>query len=558
MRADQIGFWPLLKNAAEAAETQDQGIPQSGCVFGAEAEGTPGVRFVGGSGIEITRPWQEHEAFTWSTWAYIPPGLTSAAGSLMSCFDPETRHGAELGVAHGASTTSQSNVANVEFGVDWGSEPRWSDLGRPEHSIGVFALAVHAGRLYAGCLSDDGLGRVHEWDGGWRDLLGAGGANCVSALASHEGSLYAGTTRYRTGGSAMQIPDNDEPGGEVLRLEQDGSWSSCGRLPGCDAVAALVTYGGYLYAAATYQQGVWRLGSRGWEPCGSPGRRLLTLGIHEGRLVGGGNDHLDPDEAIELTRQGIVTPQQSEAGGGGVFALTPDLEWEAWGMQPDTTQIYSLTTSHGRLCASTWPNGLVFELGENGEWTSTGRLGSETEVMGLATYNGSLYGGTLPHAQLHRRDRNGWTRVGTVDVTPKVLYRRAAGLALHDGALIVGTLPSGRVHAMRVGDVVTRDVSLAPGWHHLCVTYDAHAVRLYVDGEPAMRKHQPDGTRAPLPDRPLTVGAGSRGPFAGLLRNLRVFSRSLSIAEVEELRHMDDPRIDVEVDGGTREKATRA
>lgn len=552
--ADQLGHWPLLENAREESGAAQDGMYRTtSCEF-TSTDGVQGVRFIEDSGIEIALPEQRGGTFTWSVWAHVPAAATGSIGTVASCFDPQTRHGAELGIVHGASTTSHTNVAGVEFSVDWAAEPRWTDLGRPSHAVGVFALAVHDGLLHAGSLGDDGLGRVHVWQDGWTELPGAGSANCVSALASHGGSLYAGTARYRTGGSALDLPANDEPGGEVLRRGADGAWESCGRLPGCDAIAALAVHGGHLYAAALYQEGVWRLGADGWESCGTPGRRLLTLGIHDGRLVGGGNDHRDPDQAIDLTRQGIVTPQEAESGGGGVFALSAEDTWQSLGMQADTTQVYSLTTSRGRLCASTWPHGLVYELVPEAGWVSTGRLGDETEVMGLATYNGSLYGGTLPHAQLYRRDESGWTRVGTLDVTPDALYRRAAGLAVHDGALVVGTLPSGHVHAMRVGDAVTRDSSLEPGWHHLCATYGEHDITVHVDGVPVSRSRRPESPATPLPQLPLVVGSGSRGRFTGSIRNLRVFSRPLSTQEIGELRLFDDPLNPASTSGTTREK----
>lgn len=483
----------------------------------------------------------ERESFAWSVWVHVPDAATSELGTLLSSFDHERRSGAELSWADAHSTTSRVNANSLQFGVDWGASPRWEAVGRPPHSAGILALAVHDGELYTGTLGDDGLGRVFVHRGTWEELVGATSANCVSALASHDGALHIGTTRYRTGGSALDLPANDEPGGEILRWS--GGWQSLGRLPGVDAISALTVQGGRLHAAAMYQEGIWRLESHGWQSCGSPGRRVLTLGVHAGRLHAGGNDHADPDGAIELTRVGVVVEQRHHDGGGGVFALDAGSAWESLGYQPDTTQIYSLTTSRDMLHASTWPNGLVYAL-EDGGWRSTGRLGDETEVMGLITYNGSLYGGTLPHAQLHRRDAEGWTRVGTLDVTPDALYRRAAGLAIHDGSLVVGTLPSGSVHRMRAGDSVTYDHSVAPGWHHVVVSADTHSVDLWIDGDHRTRARSAGARRSILDGGRLVVGSGSHSRFAGTMRNLRIFERSVSDHEVRELRTTDDPRLE--------------
>lgn len=479
--------------------------------------------------------------FTWSVWVDVPERLTGSGGSLISTYPPGRRDGAELSIVHAASTSSQHNVVTVEFGADWSSNPVWEDWGRPAHSVGILGMAVHDGDLYAGSLGEDGVGRVHvRRSGEWTQVGSAMAANCINALASFGGHLHVGTTRYRTGGSAMTITENDTPGGDVLRLEHDGTWSSVGRLPGADGVTALVVHDGRLHAAAYYQEGVFVLTDEGWSSCGSPGRRVLTLGSFGGHLVAGGNDHADPDAAIAQTRDGVVVGQRSADGGGGVFALDDDGSWIEHGMQPDTTQVYSLATWHDRLVVSTWPNGTVFELGDDGTWENMGRLRAETEVMGLAVYNGALYGGTLPHAEVHRYESGReWTRVGTLDVTPDVLYRRAAGLAVHDGAVAWGCLPSGRVHAMRTGDVVTGDLSLTSGWHHLVAARGHGSHRLHIDGTEIATKTMSGSHGSEL--GPMYVGTGRRSTWSAELANLRVFDRVLDHAEVVALYQADAP-----------------
>jgi hypothetical protein len=543
-----VGHWALAEDV--------MGSPHSpritageGCRFASGSEGRSGLSFTSSSTLRVDVDWRETTEFSWSMWADIPPSAVSDLGSLMSCYDPPTRVGAELGLLDSHSTTSRTNVAGVEFAVDWGSSPRWTSMGRPAFSTGVLALAVHDGSLYAGTLGADGLGRVCRWDGQWSELPGVTHANCISALASHRGYLYAGSTRYRAGGSALDLPDNDTPGGEISRLEPDGSWTSVGRLPGVDAITGLAVHSGRLYAAAMYQEGIWVLEDDEWRSCGSPGRRVLTLGIHAGRLHAGGNDHADPDSAIELTRQGVVVAQRHREGGGGVFAMNPDRSWEDLGYQPATTQVYSLATSRDKLLASTWPNGTVYEY--DGEvWTSTGRLGMETEVMGLITYNGALYGGTLPHAQLYRRDPGAWTAVGTTDVTPGARYRRAAGLAVYRGSLAVGTLPSGFVHRMDVGDAVTHDHTLRPGWHHLAATCDSGSVTLWVDGRMTRATRRAGHAACPLPDRPTFIGSGSRSHFAGILSDVRIYDRALRADEILALTTARAPRVVAGLPGG--------
>lgn len=475
---------------------------------------------------------------TWSIWVDVPERLPGSGGALVSTYGPDGRDGAELSIVHSASTSSQHNVLTVEFGADWSSTPTWEDWGRPAHCVGILGMALHDADLYVGSLGEDGVGRVHvRRPGGWVQVGEPVEANCVNALASFDGHLHVATTRYRTGGSAMTVAENDAPGGDVLRLEEDGTWRSVGRLPGADGVASLVVHDGRLYAAAVYQEGVFVLTDDGWSPCGSPGRRVLTLGSFGGHLVAGGNDHADPDTAIAQTRDGVVVPQRSADGGGGVFALEDDGSWTDHGLQPDTTQVYSLATWDDHLVASTWPNGTVFMLDDDGSWKNLGRLGAETEVMGLAVYNGSLYGGTLPHAEVHRYDLARWVRVGTLDVTPDALYRRAAGLAVYDGALVWGTLPSGRVHAMRTGDVVTSDRSLTPGRHHLVATRDGEQHRLYVDGRLAAQRR----TSGPVSSGhgTVTLGEGRRSRWPGGWSDVRILRHAVDAAQVAELYRSD-------------------
>lgn len=482
------------------------------------------------------------DEFTWSVWVDVPERISGTLGSLLSTFDLATRHGAELGLVYGAATSSHHNLATVEFGADWGSEPRWQPLGQPGKSAGVFALAVHDGDLYAGSVGSDGHGSVHRYAGGeWIELPGAGRANSVTALASYHGHLYAGATRYRTGGSAMSIPENPEPGGEVFRLTSSDTWESTGKLPGADSVVSLVVHDDRLYAAPIYTEGIFVLGPDGWQSVGSPGRRVLSLGSAGGRLVAGGNDHADPVSAISQTRDGIVVPQREAGGGGGVFSLDDTGRWVNHGMQPDTTQVYSITTWQGRMLASTWPNGLVFAQQGEG-WESLGRLGTETEVMGLIVYNGALYGGTLPHAQVHQyRGGQHWAEVGELDTTPDALYRRAVGLAIHNGALVWGCLPSGTVHAMRTGDVVTDDRTITPGWHHLAAVRGGGSHALYLDGE--LVAEVPHTSTDKVAAASLRVGAGARTNFDGELRNLRLFDCALDAETVAGLFLADDPRV---------------
>lgn len=534
-----IGHWPLARDGEDHSGHGHHATLSGARFVTDDGHGCTEFDYDGGAVVPAAALTPSAGGpFSISAWVRLPESLPDVGGTIASSFDTGRRRGFELGVQHAISTTSQNNTRNLEFGVDWGSEPAWEDCGRPGDSVAVWAFAVHEGLLYAGTLGADDRGHVWSWDGrAWSDLGTVGEANSISSLASYDGALYAAATRYRTGGSALPESANDAPGGDIWRYTRDEGWQPAGRLDGADSVSGFAIQGGQLFASALYQRGVFRLvGHDHWEPCGDPGRRLLALGVFRGRLLGAGNDHVDVSDAIDKTRAGIVIEPDESAGGGGVFAWEQPDTWHSLGMQPQTTQVYSLGVYQGALYASTWPNGLVFRWEGDQRWQDVGRLGDETEVMGLIAYNGALYGGTLPHAELHRFDGPGdWRRVGTLDVTPDVRYRRAATLAVYQGRLWCGTLPSGHAHAMRTGAVATHDSALSGRWHHVVGRCDADGVSLFVDGVEVGRQHGVGGLGSLASGRDLLLGNGTRERFAGRMRDVRLYREALSGSRIAQL-----------------------
>ena len=299
-------------------------------------------------------------------------------------------------------------------------------------------------------------------------------------------------------------------------------------------------FDGALYAIPIYSQGLFRMDGAGtWTSCGSPGRRLLALGVHDGALYGAGNDHVHVASAIEQTRAGVVVAAESSEGGGGVFRYDGGEAWTSMGLQPDTTQIYSIETHGGRMYISSWPSGTVFRLEESGRWENTGRLGDETEVMALASFNGMLYAGTLPHARVYRRDDDRrWAELRTLDSTPDVLYRRAHAMGVYRGELFVGTLPGGNVFSMASGPAVSNDRALPPGWRHVAAVRSAGTIAMYVDG----RRLPPE--RTTIRRNTIDLGAGPSlwlggGPQTGSRwrtgRRVRLYDRALDAGEIATL-----------------------
>ena len=459
----------------------------------------------------------------------VPERPRSGLGDILAAFDPRERRGFSLGFLDASPTGNHGNDRELFFGLDAGTTPSWTDLGQPgPATIMVAGLAVLEGQLYAatweGPPSD--RGHVYRLDpDGWQDCGSPWDCNAVTRLAVHGGRLFAGFSRLRGGGSGMPDSANTKPGGHVLRYEGDRSWTDLGQLDGADSVAGLVPFEDELYAIPMYSEGLFHfVGPGRWDACGSPGRRLLALGVHDGFLYGAGNDHLDVGSAIAETAAGIVVPQRSPEGGGGVFRYGGGTSWTSLGLQPDTTQVYSIETYDGAMHIGTWPKGIVYRRTEVDSWEPRGRIGSETEVMNLLAFNGLLYAGSLPLAIVARLDAEAsWTDVGRVDNTPDVRYRRAASMAVHNGEVAVGSLPAGRVHSMRVGQAISTGRGVTPGRHQVTAIRRGPTLELHLDGELVATGTDPAGRVLDLGELPkLKVGGGPRGPFAGSIAELDI------------------------------------
>ncbi len=547
-----IGSWDLVADGRDGSVNGLDAVARGAVEFGTSSDpsfGRPVARFRGAGRLEVAGPLSCRGGdVTVAAWVHAAASPTTVLGDAVSWFDPAARHGFTLGFEHGAPCGSHGNDRTAWFGVDAGTVPEFTDHGRPgEATVMVCSLAAWDGDLYAATWEQGPAPRGRVWRldaSAWVDCGSPWDANAVTRLAVHRGALYAGVSRLRGGGSGLEDSANQHPGGRILRYEGGDRWSDVGQLEGADSVAALVPFAGALYAAPMYSEGLFRLEAPGrWAWCGSPGRRLLALGVHSGALYGAGNDHAHVDSAIAMTRAGVVVPPREALGGGGVFRYDGDERWTARGLQPDTTQLYSIETYDDRMHIGTWPTGTVFRAsGLDGPgdatWESIGRLGDETEIMNLQAYNGMLYAGTLPGAWIFRYDGDDdWTPLRRLDETPDVLYRRAASMVVYRGELFVGTLPSAHVHSMRVGAVASHDGALTAGWHHLAGVRRGGAVTLFVDGAPVAAGTGIPADVAMTPDAraPLVLGGGPRASFEGELAEVRLWDRALGAEEISAL-----------------------
>jgi hypothetical protein len=109
-------------------------------------------------------------------------------------------------------------------------------------------------------------------------------------------------------------------------------------------------------------------------------------------------------------------------------------------------------------------------------------------------------------------------------------------MAQFDGRLFCSTLPSGHIHALEAGPCATYDRELPDGWQHVAAMKRGNVLELYVNGQRVAESRPFDPAKFNLESAaPLQIGAGPGDNFRGKLRDVRVYHRALSEAEIMEL-----------------------
>lgn len=425
-------------------------------------------------------------------------------GDLASLWDANRRQGFTIGLRNNTGvTTSQANRRQLQFGIDAGTTPTWRAEGRPGQALLGFSIAVYEGRLYVGTCEPNlpHRGQVYRYDGPgkWEPLGAPDSSNAVTAMAVHEGQLYVGTGEYLTIGSALPASDNLERGGGVFRFAGTGVWVPAGDLDPTTAVAALVSFGGRLYASSMYQPaGFFRYeGGEQWTSIPTPGgRRVQSLAVFDGALYASSYD------------------------GASVARFDGEAWTELGRVADDVTQTYAFAVYKNSLHVGAWPTGKVYRLEPAERWTDVGRLGTETEVMGMLVHNGALYAGTLPSANIYRYEGgSSWSPLRQLDATQDVVYRRAWTMATYQGRMFVTTLPSGEVWSMSAGSLATHDQEVSPGWHNVVAQRSSGQLRLFLDGR-LVAQADDEGLDLATQGLDLTFGDGPRGRFTGTMKDV--------------------------------------
>ena len=459
--------------------------------------------------------------FTVTLWVNPDESSSDDAGDIISAFDSKTRTGFHLSLRTNSGVThSQANYRQLQFGLDAGTEPKFTDEGRPGRAVFGQSMVVHNDRLYVGtCESGvDQAGHVYLYDGpeSWIDLGSPDKANSITGMAAFNGDLYVGTGKYRLGGSALQESENPNFGGRIFRHLGETQWKEVGHFPDVEAIGGMVVFRGKMYVSSLYKPAAFLRydGDGRWTPLSVPnGKRVEALGVFNGFLWASGYDE------------------------GHVYRFDGE-QWFDVGQvgEEENTQTYAFATYQGRLQVATWRTGKVFEWNRD-SWTDRGRLGEEQEVMGMLVHNGALYGGTLPLGQIYRDDgQKRWTLLKQLDTTPDVKYRRVWTMAQYRGKLFATTLPSAHLWSMETGACVTWDREFPSGWHHITAQRDGHRLRLYVDGKLVAESIAMNEAALDLKsDLPWRIGAGSGDFFHGAMADLQVYRQALSAEQIREL-----------------------
>lgn len=465
---------------------------------------------------------QLKDEFTISLWARTQVKGHETSGDLLSLYDPESKAGFRIGIdTHAGVTNSQSNLRQLHFGLQTPNDASsFIDHGRLGSAVYVFSLCVHNGRLYAATCEAGPVERGHVYrfeDSQWKDLGSPDVANAISAMAVFDNQLYVASSKYRLAGSSLPESTNANFGGRIFRLGKNDTWEPCGRLSeDTEAVASLIDFRGKLYASSLYKPAGFF--------CYDGVNKWVSLPTPDGKRV----------EAMTVFNDRLYATSYDE---GSVFRFDGE-RWELVTRIPNATQTYGFGIHQGKLFVSEWPQAHVYRMDQpdSGEWTDTGKLGEELEAMPLLTYNGSLYCGSLPTAEVYRMEhQGGWKRIGQVDHTPEVKYRRAWSMAVHNGRLFVGTLPSGHVQSMSAGENLTWDQRFPDGWHHVAAVRAKDRLQLFVDGQNVAESRVSSEATFPLRLSELQIGFGAQDYFDGDIHNVQIFDQALNTELIKSL-----------------------
>lgn len=523
-----IGHWPLAGDCRDVSGNGNHGINH-----GVDLSGKDGARFDGMNHyIEVPDHPTLHLGtgdFTVSAWVKLDQDVSGVIGDIVTKFDPSSRKGFNLQItASSPGYSSVSNSRHLFFGIDNATLGPWVDCGKPwPANTLISTLIAHDGTLYTGigdALDPQDACHVFRYAGDrqWVDCGRLGTdphTKSVYSIVVHKGRLYAGTGTWD-----WRVAVKGR--GRVYRYEGGTTWHDCGRFGDGSRVQSLASYSGNLYASDETGS-CYRYDADGtWTSCGRVALgRIYSMMVYQNRLYGGA---------------GTVIYRYD---GGTTWTPVSDTLF-------GETQIHTLHVYRGQLYAGAWSTGKVMRYDGGMKWTVCGQLGNE--VNDLAVYNGKTYAGAIPKAEVWRyEDGKNWSRIAQLVTNPAysvgylTTMNRVPCITMFQGLLYAGTstchgranagvLPDvGRVLAMEAGKGVSYHKDLPPGWSHLAAVRQSGHLTLYVDGRQCAISPAFDTADYDIStDRPLEIGFGPANYFTGSMRDVRLYRRALTDAEL--------------------------
>ena len=237
----------------------------------------------------------------------------------------------------------------------------WTSCGQVGSSTTVTALAVHNGKLYAGCGSGSELANVYRYDGGttWTWVAISSNGNYINSMCSYDGKLYAGDDL-----------------GTVIEIIGVDNYDTVGTPGTTTNVRAMVVYRDQLYVSGSGDGIVYRYdGSSTWTSIGDIGAvyHITGMAVYDGTIYA---------SCSGSTYAGYVFKWD------GVGTTT----WSSCGRLGTSTENRQLCVYNGKLYGSTYTTSSFYRYDGGTTWTAISTGGTRTYC--LTTYDGKLIIGT--------------------------------------------------------------------------------------------------------------------------------------------------------------------
>jgi hypothetical protein len=562
-----IGYWKLQGDCRDYSQQGNHGKN-----YGVDLK----TGAFDGRSAYIEVPWNDSLRlgkgdFTLSAWVHTEKIVDDTLGDVVSLYDPKRRNGVTLNLkSSSGGYQSSGDDRHVYFGIDNDRLAPWQDCGRPSATSNYIAnsLTVFNGHLYAANIDardEADWGHVFRYAGGekWGDCgrVGRRRTTGVMGLIVHQGRLYAGTSTY----DWTRVFSGRYDPARVYRYEGGTDWTDCGEPGGAMLrINCMASFGGRLYVGG--DRGLPPPGELQWT--GRPYRVYVYEGGTSWRVAG----------SLPAERPKNCYPHAMAVHDGKLYVGYPNVyafdgvAWQFAGLPIGDTpvelkpslQVHALEVYRGRLLAGMWPEARVVEYLGGEQWADRGRLGDGTEINALTVYNGQLYAGAIPRGEVSRYDGEGhWTSLRKFysppgwDPGPAVApvraeinnWTRVTSLTVYQGRLFasLGSCKScvddapadvrGKVFSVQAGQCISYDDDLGPGWKHLVAMRAGNKLQLFVDGRLVAESARFDANQYDLAaEQPLRIGFGEQDYFTGQIREVRLYRRALTPAEIESLQ----------------------